>query len=93
MTTPLPTLTGILLLALFTMPPVADAQPRSMPRVGVLSPGKSPPDDAFRQQEHFEAGLRELGWTPGSNIVIDYATRTGSLTVYLRWPPNSLAFR
>jgi hypothetical protein len=31
--------------------------PRRVPRVGVLSPGKPPPDDAFRQQERFEAGL------------------------------------
>jgi putative ABC transport system substrate-binding protein len=58
---------------------VAEAQPRSVPRVGVLSPGKPPPDDAFRQQERFEAGLRELGWTPGSNIVIDYRYAEGNL--------------
>jgi len=79
MTTPRPTLTGILLLALFTVPLVADAQPPSVPRVGVLSPGKPPPDDAFRQQERFEAGLRELGWTPGSNIAIDYRYADGNL--------------
>jgi len=48
MTTPRPTLTGILLLVLFAVPLVANAQPRSVPRVGVLSPGKSPPGDAFR---------------------------------------------
>ena len=60
-------------------PLAAEAQPRSVPRVGVLSPGKPPPDDAFRQQERFEAGLRELGWTPGSNIVIDYRYADGNL--------------
>ena len=43
-----------------------------MPRVGVLSPGKPPPDDAFHQRDRFEAGLRELGWTPGTNIIIEY---------------------
>jgi ABC-type uncharacterized transport system substrate-binding protein len=75
----LPTLTGIMLFALFAVPLVADAQPPSVPRVGVLSPGKLPPDDAFRQREHFEAGLRELGWTPGSNIVIDYRYADGIL--------------
>ncbi len=79
MNTPRPTLTGILLLALFAVPVVTDAQPRGVPRVGVLSPGKAPPADAFRQQEHFEAGLRELGWTPGSNIVIDYRYADGDL--------------
>ena len=57
---------------------VADAQP-GVPRIGVLSPGKPPPDDAFRQQEHFEAGLRELGWTPGSKVMIDYRYADGNL--------------
>ena len=79
MTTLRPTVTGILLVALFAMPLVAEAQRPSMPRVGVLSPGKPPPDDAFRQQERFEAGLRELGWTPGSNVIIDYRYADGNL--------------
>ena len=68
-----------LALALLAAPLAAEAQPRSVPRVGVLSPGKPPPDDAFRQQERFEAGLRELGWTPGSNLVIDYRYADGNL--------------
>ena len=67
--------TGAVLLA---VPLAADAQP-STPRVGVLSPGKPPPDDAFRQRERLEAGLRELGWTPGSNVVIDYRYAAGNL--------------
>ena len=70
---------GILLLALFALPLVAHAQAPSLSRVGVLSPGKPPPDNAFRQQEHFEAGLRELGWTPGSNIVVEYRYANGNL--------------
>jgi len=45
--------------------------PAKVPRVGVLSPGNPPPGDAFHQRERFEAGLRELGWMPGSNIVVD----------------------
>lgn len=79
MTTPRRMFTGILLLALLAVPLAADAQAPSVPRVGVLSPGKPPPDDAFRQREHFEAGLRELGWTPGSNIVVDYRYADGHL--------------
>jgi putative ABC transport system substrate-binding protein len=67
--------TGAVLLA---VPLVAGAQP-STPRVGVLSPGKPPPDDAFRQRERLEAGLRDLGWTPGSNVVIDYRYADGNL--------------
>jgi putative ABC transport system substrate-binding protein len=74
-----PALKGIVLFVLLAAPLFADAQPPSVPRVGVLSPGKSPPDDAFRQREHFEAGLRELGWTPGSNVVIDYRYADGIL--------------
>jgi len=42
-----------------------------VPRVGVLRPGNPPPGD-FGQREAFERGLRELGWTPGTNIVIEY---------------------
>src|SRR5207249_11607654 len=62
---------------LLAAPLAAEAQAPSMPRVGVLSPGKPPPDDAFRQREHFEAGLRELGWTVGSIIVVDYRYAVG----------------
>jgi putative ABC transport system substrate-binding protein len=75
-------LIGLALILAFSVtlaPLVAEAQRPSMPRVGVLSPGKPPPDDAFRQQEHFEAGLRELGWTPGLNIAIDYRYADGNL--------------
>lgn len=40
-------------------------------RVGVLRPG-SAKEPAAVQREPFERGLRELGWIPGSNLVIDY---------------------
>jgi putative tryptophan/tyrosine transport system substrate-binding protein len=71
---------AVVLAVSLTLAPLAvEAQRPSTPRVGVLSPGKPPPGDAFRQQEHFEAGLRELGWTPGSNVVIDYRYADGNL--------------
>ena len=57
----------------------AAQQARKVPRVGVLSPGDPPPRDAFRQQERFEAGLRELGWQPGADIVIEYRYAEGRL--------------
>ncbi len=50
-----------------------------LPRVGVLSPGSPPPDDPFRQAERFEAGLVELGWKPGTSVVIDYRYARGQL--------------
>jgi len=53
-------------------PLAVDAQPAGKtPRVGVLRPGNPPPDD-FRQREAFESGLRDLGWTPGTSILIEY---------------------
>jgi putative ABC transport system substrate-binding protein len=58
---------------------VVAQQAARVPRVGVLSPGNPPPGDAFQQQERFEAGLRELGWKPGSNIVVDYRYAEGKL--------------
>ena len=60
-------------LAFVVFAPLAgDAQQARLPRVGVLSPGNPPPADPIRQREAFEGGLRELGWTPGSNIVVEY---------------------
>ena len=44
-------------------------QPGKIPRVGVLRPGNPPPGD-FGHREAFEGGLRDLGWTPGTNILI-----------------------
>jgi putative ABC transport system substrate-binding protein len=54
-------------------------QSTKLPRVGVLSPGNPPPGDPFRQAERFEAGLRELGWQPGKNILIEYRYAEGQL--------------
>jgi putative ABC transport system substrate-binding protein len=55
----------------------AQAQPRgTIPRGGVLRPGNPPPDD-FGQREAFEGGLRDLGWTPGTSILIEYRYAEG----------------
>jgi putative ABC transport system substrate-binding protein len=42
-----------------------------IPHVGVLRPGNPPPGD-FGQREAFEGGLRDLGWMPGTTILIEY---------------------
>jgi putative ABC transport system substrate-binding protein len=55
---------------------VAAQQAAKIPRVGVLRPGSPPPAD-FRQREAFERGLRELGWTPGTSILIEYRYAEG----------------
>ena len=48
----------------------------TVPRVGVLRPGNPPPGD-FGQREAFEGGLRDLGWTPGTSIRIEYRYAEG----------------
>src|SRR5262245_39755248 len=71
----------VVILCVILAPLAGEAQqtPGKVPRVGVLSPGKPPPDDAFHQRDRFEAGLRELGWRPGTNIVIEYRYAEGNL--------------
>src|SRR5712691_1609661 len=55
----------------------AQARPLgTIPRVGVLRPGNPPPGD-FGQQEAFEGGLRDLGWTPGTSLLIEYRYAEG----------------
>ena len=62
------------------VPLTAEAQRAGrVPRVGVLSPGNPPPRDAFHQRERFEEGLRGLGWTPASNILVNYRYAEGKL--------------
>jgi putative ABC transport system substrate-binding protein len=52
--------------------------PGKSPRVGVLRPGNPPPGD-LGHREAFEGGLRDLGWTPGTNILIEYRYAEGKL--------------
>ena len=51
----------------------AAQQPKKIPRIGILSVGRSNPSiDAFRQ------GLREFGWVEGQNIAIEYRDADGN---------------
>jgi putative ABC transport system substrate-binding protein len=52
-------------------------QPGKVRRVGVMHAGSSK-EAAAIQREPFERGLRELGWNPGSNVLIDYRYGEGS---------------
>ncbi len=54
----------------------AEAQQAKAARIGHLSGGSlgEPPTLA---REPFERGLRELGWTPGSNVIIEYRYAEG----------------
>jgi putative ABC transport system substrate-binding protein len=55
----------------------SEAQPPTrVPRVGVLNPGSSTEPPAV-QREPFERGLRELGWAPGSSVIIEYRYAEG----------------
>ncbi len=68
---------GTLAGGLLTVSCAAEAQPaRHLSRVGVLSSGNSV-EPVSVQREPFEQGLRELGWTSGSNIIIEYRYAEG----------------
>ena len=66
--------TAVLLLVAAAVVPAQP--PGKIPRVGVLRPGNPPPGD-FGNREAFEGGLRDLGWTPGSSILIEYRYAEG----------------
>jgi ABC-type uncharacterized transport system substrate-binding protein len=58
--------------AVLAAPLVAEAQQAGkVARVGVLYTGSST-ETADLQRGPFERGLRDLGWTPGSNIIVEY---------------------
>ena len=56
----------------------AFAQSRKVPRIGILHSGSSRESPPI-QREPFERGLRELGWRPGDNIVLDYRYAEGDI--------------
>ena len=69
-----------LLVALFAMllpwPHLAEAQqPPKVPRIGLLSPLS--PSTHSLQLEAFRNGLRDLGYSEGKNIMIDYRFAEG----------------
>jgi putative ABC transport system substrate-binding protein len=68
-----------LALGLLAVSLAADAPPPvKISRVGVLSPQPST-EPSTVQREPFERGLRQLGWTPGSSILIEYRYAEGEV--------------
>jgi putative tryptophan/tyrosine transport system substrate-binding protein len=69
----------LLTSALCAVAPGILAQARKIPRVAILHAGTSK-EPAAAQREPFERGLRELGWIPGSTIILDYRYAKGDAT-------------
>src|SRR5262249_11555309 len=72
-------------------PPAVEAQASKVARVAMLSPGHPQNVEAFR------AGLRELGWVEGQNLIVEarfaewHYERLPALAVELvRWRPDVL---
>lgn len=61
------------------LPKASLGQGRKVPRVGVLHAGSAKEADSV-QREPFGRGLRELGWVPGSTILIDYRYAEGDVS-------------
>src|SRR6266550_2101950 len=54
-------------VALLPLAAIAEAQqPKKIPRVGFITGGKGP------SVESFQRGLRDLGYTEGKNILVEY---------------------
>jgi putative tryptophan/tyrosine transport system substrate-binding protein len=62
---------GITLLGAGIGGSVCAQTPGRIRRVGVLRPGSSK-EASWIQRDPFERGLRELGWKPGADLLIDY---------------------
>ena len=61
-----------LVLALVAPAPAQAQAPARVPTVGVLIPGPATAPGAVLAREAFERGLKDLGWTPGQTVRLDY---------------------
>ena len=72
---------AVLLAAGMTGRGVMAQRPSGVPHVGVLAP-LSPEQTDYRQSvDAFRAGMRDLGWTEGGNVVIEVRYGNGDLAL------------
>ena len=62
---------------LFVSVPFVEAQPKKVPRIGLLVPSSASANSTRR--EAFVQGLRDLGYVEGKNIAIEYRYTEGEL--------------
>jgi len=65
---------AVLLLSLAGSPAPAQ-EPAKVPRIGILAPRTRA--DGARYNEAFIRGLREKGWEPGKNVIVEYRFADG----------------
>jgi len=70
-------LVSVLSAVILTFVHLAEGQqPKKIPRIGVLAPGRS--DLSFPILDAFKQNLRELGWVEGKNVVSEYRWGEGN---------------
>ena len=68
-----------LALGLVAPAPVLAQAPARVPTIAVLIPGPATASGAVLAREAFERGLKDLGWTPGQTIRIEYRYADGKM--------------
>jgi len=66
---------GLAVLFILVLARVADAQPRTVPRIGFLGAGSPAADSP--QISAFRRGLQDLGWIEGQSVVLEYRWAEG----------------
>ena len=74
-----------------TWPLAARAQQPAMPVVGFIRP--SPPESVAHLLPAFRAGLKEIGFVEGQNVVVEYRFGDTSTSGFQPWRLNSSAGR
>ncbi len=79
-------------LGILTAPVASDAQqPKRVYRIGYLQ--TAPRESTLHMLKALEEGLRERGYTPGRDIIIEYRFAEESRNGFRIWPPSWSASR